>query len=500
MANQSGKTAPKKRSIRKTLLSITAVVLAPALATPASAQQLLRDAEIEEFLDDYSRPVFNAAGLKAENIDILLLAGPPNAFAGGQTMGIFTGLITTADTPNQIEGVIAHEAGHILGGHTARRDEAFSAASRPVILSLVLAAGAIAAGAPEAGIGLLGLGQNIGLANALKYSRGQEASADQSAVTTLDNLGHSSKGLIEFFAKLRNFQVITGRRVNPYLQTHPLANARITALTERVTKSPYYDNDDSPEEIHRLRMIQAKIHGFLEEAHVTLRLYPATDESEPARYARAVAYYRAADIDKALKEIDWLLERHPENQYFHELKGQMLFEFGRVKDAVAPHQKSVELDPTEALFRINLGRALIALEDKSRMQEAVNELRSALLVERNNSFAWFELARAYGALENEPMANLATAESRYHAGAGAAAVPFARRAMARLPQGSPEWRQAADILFSISGDSSLAPAPAPEQQRQPSPAPQREYEYRIPAPEPVPTPVDVPDPVPTKEG
>lgn len=416
----------------------------------ASAQTILRDAEIEEWIRDYSTPIFDAARLDPESIQILLIGDPtPNAFASGRTMGIFTGLITAADTPNQIEGVIAHEAGHMAGGHGPRRAEAYAQASRPIILSLVLAAAAVAAGAPEAGIGLLGLGQQIGTVNALSYTRGQEASADQAAVSYLDKVGKSSQGLVEFFGKLRNFQVISARRINPYLQSHPLANARVVALEKRVNESPYRQRADTDEEIYRLQMIQAKIKGFLQEPKFTLREYPLQDTSDPARYARAVAFYRGTDLPRALDEINTLLENHKDNPYFQELKGQMLFEFGQVEDSIEPHRRSVELAPTKALLRVNLGRSLLATEDVTRMEEAVKILKSAVHLEQDNGFGWHELARAYGYLGNEPLALLATAESHYHQGSPQA-VSFARRALPHFEKGSPEWQQSQDIILAVN--------------------------------------------------
>lgn len=447
------------KRLRSVLAAIAAFISA---APPAAAQSLLRDAEIEEFIDDYARPLFRAADLPADEIDILLIGDPSfNAFAGGLTMGINTGLITLSTTPNQIQGVIAHEAGHIAGGHTARSDEALAAASRPMLLSLVLAAGAIAAGAPEAGIGLLGLGQNIGLADLLKYSRGQEAAADQAALTYLEAVGSSGAGLIETFEMLRNDQLLLDRRVDPYMQSHPLAAARVTALSDRAQSLSHYAVKDPPEEIARLKMIQAKINGFLQPPHVTLRQYPLSDQSDAARYARAVAWYRAADLNKGLAEIDRLLSAHPDNPYFNELRGQMLFEFGKVAESIAPHRRSVELAPDKALLKINLARALSATEDIANIEQAVTTIKSALVIEPDNSFGWFELARAYGALGKERMADLAMAESHYHNGAKPQAAQFARRALPGLERGSPEWRQAQDILAASLGEDAEEAIEAP---------------------------------------
>lgn len=464
-----------KRVISRAVFGAASVIAAAFAAGEAAAQSLLRDVEIEEWLDDYSRPIFRAAGIPADEIEILIVGDQSfNAFAGGLVMGVNTGLITISETPNQIEGVIAHEAGHIAGGHTARSDEAYAAASRPMILSLVLAAGAIAAGAPDAGLGLLALGQTVGIANALKYSRGQESSADQAALTYLEAVGHSGAGLIESFRKLSGSQIVQSQRVNPYLQSHPLALARINALQERAQTLANYGAKDSPEEIARLRMIQAKILGFMQGTQFTLRQFPLSDTSDPARYARAVAYYRGTETEKALKEIDALLEAHPENPFFHELKGQMLFEFGRVAESVEPHRRSVELMPDKALLRINLGRALAASEDADSLNAAVKELKAALLLENDNSFGWFELARAYGALGKEGLADLAMAESRYNVGAKPDAAQFARRALQKLPKGTPEWRQATDIIVASLGPEAVNPNrgggrdPAPEEKPQPT--------------------------------
>jgi len=442
--------APARRLARFAAAACLCAALILA-AGAASAQNILRDAEIEKWLDDYSRPVFKAAGLPAEAVDIYILGDQsPNAFIPGPqlVMVIHTGLFTTADKPNQVLGVIAHETGHMAGGHGARTQAAMGQASRPILLSLLLGAGAIAAGAPDAGLAALALGQTIGTAEFLRYSRGQEATADQAAVTYLDRLGKSSKGLQEFFAKLRNYQVIRARAPNPYLQTHPLANQRVEALRERVESSPYYGEEDSPEEIRRFELIQAKIHGFLDDPNAALRLYPHSDTSDPARYARAVAYYRTSQLDRALREIDTLLEAHPDNPYFWELKGQMLFEHGQIEEAIAPHAKSAELAPATPLLRVNLARAYVATERPDYYQKAVTELKAALLIEPNNAFGWTELARAYSGLGETALADFATAEARYAAGANADAYRFAARARQGLPEGSPEWRKAGDIMIA----------------------------------------------------
>lgn len=429
-----------------------ATVLSPIISQQAHAQGLLRDAEIEQWVHDYSFPILEAAEIDPETITFLIVGDPsPNAFAGGRTMGIFTGLITTADYPNEVEGVIAHEVGHLKGEHSTRRADAFAAASRPILLSLLLAGAAVAAGAPEAAFGIFGLGQHIGTVNALAYSQSNESSADASAIRYLETIGHSGQGLVDFFDKLRNPQVLRSRKLNPYLSTHPLAIDRVTALTENVNNSQYADVKDSPEDIARFRLIQAKIRGFLDAPKFTLRRYPLSDKSDPARYARAVAFYRSADIEGSLSEINFLLEKNPDNPYFQELKGQMLFETGRTYESIEPHRRSVELAPDKALLRVNLGRALLSTEDTKNVVESIDVLKSALRIESGNSFGWYELARAHGHMGDEGLALLCTAESKYYGGAKGEANQFARRSLKYFNRGSREWLQAQDILVAVNG-------------------------------------------------
>ena len=312
---------------------------------------------------------------------------------------------------------------------------------------------AILAGSPDAGMAAITLGQTVGTANFLSYSRGQESRADQAAATYLESVGSSGAGLVSFFKQLRNQQVITFNKPNQYYQTHPLAASRMSALENRVSQSPHYDLRDSEEEIARLRMIQAKIHGFMQPAQVTLRQYPLSDLSAPARYARSVAYYRSSNLPQALKEIDGLLAEQPENAFFFELKGQMLFEHGKIVESVAPHRRSTELAPQYALLKINHARALVALEQPAATEEAIDILKLALNMEKENIFGWTELARAYSASERDDLAALATAEAYYSAGVAHEAHRFATRAQRLLPQQTPEWRQAADIVQATADDA-----------------------------------------------
>ena len=434
------------------------------LSSAALARGLIRDVELEQLVREYTDPILEVAGLEPSAVDIYLIGDPSlNAFvAGGQNIFVHTGLLTETKTPDQVIGVMAHEVGHITGGHLARSDEAIAAATRPMLLTLGLGIAAIAAGAPDAGIAIIAGGQTVAQANFLKYSRIQEAAADQAALTFLEASGQSGWGLYKTFDQLARREAFARADRFEYLRTHPLSSQRLQSMLLRVEQSPYRDFGPSEEDQFRFEMAQAKIRGFLSAPETTFRIYREEDQSLPAKYARAIAHYQTPNIDQALTDVDALLAEDPDNPYFHELKGQMLFEFGQVADAIAPHQRSIDLAPDKALLRINLARAMLATEDDVHLEPALKELKLAVRMEPGNGFAWSEMAKAYDRLGDQGMAMLATAERFYSIGARREALQFAQRAKANLDREAPAYRQALDII------AATAPEQGGQRRRSPS--------------------------------
>ena len=448
-------TSPIRKPFRTVGLvaAFSAAILAPvAPALAQSANQgpsLLRDTEIEEILHREADPIFVAAGLNPKDVRILLVGDSTlNAFATqGQQLGLNTGLILEAETPNQLKGVIAHETGHIAGGHPIRSGELTRAGLRPMLLTMGLGVLAMFAGAPEAGAVLLSNAGYFGTLGALGYSREQEGRADQAAVGFLEKTGQSGEGLVDFFDKFRYQEVFTEARRFPYFRSHPLSSQRIEMLRTRVEAQPSYRATDSAEDILEFAIMQAKIDGFVNPQKSLIK-YKEGDTSYPARYARAIAYYQIKDPDRALKLIDAILVDQPNNPYLWELKGQILFEFGRVAEAEAPQRRSVELKPNAPLLRINLGQTLINLDDRAKRDEGIAELKRVTVLEDDNAEAWRLLAMAYEARGDEGMARLATAEQFFAVGALGESKSFAIRAREMFDRSSVEWLRATDIVMA----------------------------------------------------
>ncbi|MGI9493000.1 MAG: M48 family metalloprotease [Geminicoccaceae bacterium] len=419
-----------------------------ALAQARGSVSLIRDAEIEATLRQISNPIFNAAGITPDSVKLYIVRDKRlNAFvAGGQNLFLNTGLLQRTEHPGQLAGVIAHEVGHIAGGHLSRVGVAQSRATAEVILATVLGAAAAVAGNPALGTAIITGGQTYAQGEYLSFSRSQEQQADQAAISYLSRLDLSSRGLAEFFYILDEQSLLTTTRDNPYLRSHPLTRDRIRSVEAKVERQRD-DLPDFPEawDQGHQRMV-VKLKAFLDDPRRTLNTFQGDALTD--RYARAIANYRLPDLETAVVEIDGLIEDYPEDPYFHELKGQMLFEHGRIDDAIEPYREANRLEPG-ALLRIGLARALIESGDPQAGLEAIDHLEAAVGREPTNAGAWRLLGIAQGRAGEEGEASLSLAEWALLTGKHEDAKLHARRAEGRIGPNDPGWYQLQDILRVI---------------------------------------------------
>jgi predicted Zn-dependent protease len=448
--NRARRTKPVTRAIAA---GIALTLL--AASAPAKAQRggipLIRDAEIEQLLRDYASPVLRVAKLAKQNVRIVIINDRSfNAFVmDGRHIFINAGTLMDSKTPNEIIGVLAHETGHLAGGHLQRLRERLAAAQTQSIVAMIAGLGAaIATSRAGGGTGMGGIlaPQETIRRSLLSYVRTQEDQADHAAIGFLNATGQSPKGMYDTFKRMSSETMFATQGANPYMQTHPMPADRVAALEVVAKASPYWDKKDSPEMQQRHDLMRAKLAGFLDRSDTVARRYPLNDHSLAARYARAIATYRRADVQKALQEIDELIHAQPNNPYFHGLKGQALLESGHAAEAVAPLRRAVQLSPNPALIQIMLGQAMIATGDKKYADEAVNLLRSALIREPEAISAYAQLAMAYGKKGDIAHADLASAEAAFYRGDYSAAAMLATRAKTKLPIGSPAWVRADDIV------------------------------------------------------
>ncbi len=448
---------------------LVATVLATLLIVqPAMAQSILRDAETEALFRDMSAPLVKAAGLNPNAVDFILIGDPSiNAFvAGGQVVYIHSGLIASADNANEVQGVIAHELGHVAAGDVLRSSAGASEATGITLLSLLLGAAAIAAGGGEAGAGILMAGQQAAMGKFLAFSRSVEAGADESARRYLTTSKISGKGMISFFKKLRAEEFrLSMQKIDPYAVTHPLSGDRVAILSERMAADPAWNTPTDPAIEARFQRVKAKLFGYINEPNDTLNRYPLSNQTIPARYARAYAFHKQSFADKALAEADSLIAAVPHDPYFEEMKGQILLENGRPKDALPLLRDAVQRTNYTPLIAAMFGHALVATEDRANFAEAKTVLRNAVQRDRENPFAWYQLGVIYSQEGDTARAALASAEQADLQGKLPMAMRNAQIAMAGIPKGSPDWLRAQDIMM-------VARSNMPERRRGKKDAPQ----------------------------
>jgi predicted Zn-dependent protease len=440
------------------LVAASGVCIEPAAAQAIS---LVRDTEIERVLHGYEDPILLAAGLDPHLIRIYMVQDPSiNAFAmhgpaASETTDIFinTGTLMLLKTPNQVTGVLAHETGHIAGGDLTKDTRVMNKVMIPMLIGLAAGVAAMIAGAGEAGMAVMGLGVQTAQSQFLTFSRAQEATADQRGQKYLLATHQSGRGMLEVFEQMANEAAMSARYTTPLISDHPADRDRIDLMQREVDASPYRDVPDSPEAVHEFKIIQAKLTGFIDPVDSVLVHYPTTDVSEEAHYARAIAYFRQPNMKDALDEANTLVKLEPKNPYFWELLGQIYVEMSQPEKGVAPYQKSVDILPDAPLLRISLAAAQLATEMPQLAKPALENLKFALRLEDDDTFAWFEAAQAYSELGNQPMADLSTAERYYTVGAMKTAVHFAMEAQRKLPKGSTDWQRAGDIMLVAGPDA-----------------------------------------------
>ena len=434
---------------------LLALCLTVATSMTAVAQStrtaIVRDAEIEQLVKEYAAPILRAAGLSNSGIEIIIVNDPSfNAFVSGRRIFINVGALFQSETPNEIIGVIAHEAGHIAGGHLFRLREQLDRARTMAVLTSLIGMGAVAAaaatgesGLAQAGSGLAAGGGELARRGLLAYQRSEEIAADRSAITYLNATRQSGRGMVRTFERLGGGLSLLSRRPDPYQMSHPLPNERIAALTRLVEESPHRDALDSVELMARHDLARAKIAAYTLGPSAVRRTF--TDRSSlPAQYADAILAHLSGSPRDAVAKVDALIKRAPSNAYFHELKGQALLRANQPAEAVAAFRRAISLEPVRSnLIRMALGRALIATGDANGALDVILE---GMRYDDRNPSGYQALAMAYGQLGDATRAELATAEMHYHSGNFPLAKQFAARAQLRLPEGGSDWQRAQDIL------------------------------------------------------
>jgi predicted Zn-dependent protease len=414
-------------------------------ASAAAAQTLIRDAEIERTLEQIAHPVLRVAGLNPRRVHLYIVkADQMNAFvAGGNNIFLSTGMLTRLRSIDQLRSVIAHETGHITGGHLTRRDEALRGAKGIAVIGLLAATAAAAGGSPQAGIAIASGAQSVAHRAALAHSRAEEASADQAGLRYAAAAGSDPRAMLEVLRFFRGQDALTPTRRNPYLQTHPLWSERIALIEDRASNMSK-GAPPSAEEAYWYDRMVAKLDAFLQAPEKTLERFSGNHEI--STLSKAIAWHRRPDVAKSIAAADRLIALRPDDAFYHELRGQFLLETGKAQAAAQSYRQAVSLASKEPLILGGLGRALLNMDDPGATAEARDVLADSARRDRANPGVLHDLALAEARLGNDGAAALATAERYSVLGQFKDATRNASRASGLLPKGSPGWQRAQDVI------------------------------------------------------
>jgi predicted Zn-dependent protease len=447
-------TWPKVAALGSLIATVTIGMMAPAAA---QGLPLIRDSEIEGVLSDYARPLFKAAGLGAGRIKMRIVQNDAfNAFVlDGKNVFVHTGTLMQANTPNEVIGVIAHETGHITGGHMAALRARIAKDQTRALLAQILGIGLMVAGGVSgsndlggAGQGVLYGGNEVIMRSLLAERRQQESAADQAGLTLLNATKQSGRGMLATFERFAAQEYISDAQKDAFARSHPLSLDRLARLRQLVETSPYFGIKDSPELQLRHDLMRAKLSGYLEKPGTVYNRYPETDQTLPARYARALAsFFKGGPgaLESALAQMDALIASRPSFPYFWEAKGDLLMRAGRTHEAIPALRQALKLDPNSSLIQVQLAGALQEDQGEAGVKESVALLRKSL-IDDENSRAYRLLANSYYKQGKRPEADAMIAQAYFIEGDLKQAQLFAKRAQQKLPSGTPEWLKNDDII------------------------------------------------------
>jgi predicted Zn-dependent protease len=449
------------RSLAPLVIVLIASLTMSASGARAQGLPLIRDAEIEALLQDYSRPIFETAGFGGGRVTVRIINNDAfNAFVlDGANVFVNTGTLVQAETPNEVIGVIAHESGHIAGGHMAALRARIAKDQTRALLTQVLGLGAMVAGGVSGGDGgrdtmqggaaLLQGGSSVIMKGLLAERRSQESAADQAGIKYLTATKQSGKGMLDTFERFKEQEYLSDQNQDPFIRSHPLSAERLARLSQLASTSPFFNTKDPPSLQLRHDLMRAKLSGYLDAPASVFNRYPDSNKTLPARYARAIAtFFRGGGgaLESAVQQTDEMIRENPSYPYFYELRADFLMRSGKLDAAVPSLRQALKLAPNSPLIRVELATALQGSNNADAQKEAVDQLRKSLVEDPENGHAYRLLANVYYKQGRGPEADAMTAQAFFNEGNINQAQVFAKRAQLKLRSGSPEWLKNDDII------------------------------------------------------
>ncbi|MBR6752345.1 MAG: M48 family metalloprotease, partial [Alphaproteobacteria bacterium] len=255
---------------------IFAFLIAVFFCVPARALSVINDTETESVLRKIIMPVALAADIPENRLKIHIVNDDDfNAFvSGGEDVFIYTGLLTRIKNTNALQAVVAHELGHMIGGHMAQMSARMEAELKRTLIIQALGIGLMVAGGnPSLGAGVLAGAGGVAQQSLLSFSRDEERVADEFAVDLMVDANINPTGLITVFEQMQNITGAAEAKINKNRSNHPLTVERIKNARDKIAQikhnQKYKTYDDKEYEL-----VRAKLIGYLYNERQILDKYP----------------------------------------------------------------------------------------------------------------------------------------------------------------------------------------------------------------------------------
>ena len=406
----------------KLIISILLVIFS-CNAYSAQKNIIIRDAEIEYFLYKVILTVSDGYFRNTQPFQPVLISNNEyNAFVtGSNKIFINTGLINKSKSINEIQGVLAHEIGHLILNHSSSRSINTSNLSKyskfATIAGIALSAGGKLDS--NSALGLILGTQDIAIKSAFQFSRIQEQQADKYALDTFRKKKISLTGLENLLLRLSQREVSTNNSVVGYYRSHPFSKQRLEQLKKY--KSSNYISNKNNEDIYinnfniSLDYIKNKIRAYGSDPFEILNKKDNNNNIFFANYSRIIAYKKTGEYEPAIDTLKVLQNKYPDYPFYYELAGDIYFSKGSYNKSIREYKKALnnlneKYIYADDLIKFSLVKSYLQTNKAQDLKESIQILEQMLHNSPKWKLLWRLLAKSSGKLGQKGITYIALAE------------------------------------------------------------------------------------------
>lgn len=348
-------------SLQKTSSSVL-FLISSVFAFNANALEIFYDSQMDSYVKDMSSVLVKNSGVK--DVRVFLIKSPElNAFATeNKDIALYSGLIDRASNVQQIQGVLAHELGHLVAQHHIKTRIKNENTGLAGIAGTVLGIGAVIAGAPDAGMAAILGGTSTDISKQLAYSREHENEADTIAIKLLKKTNISVKGLADFFKILERQERMYFKSRPEFLNTHPATSRRKSFMQNNL----YAIQEQAAEDV-AFNTFKDKLYAFTNNPEKVKNKYSIKQESIGKYLALSIAAMTSGDFTDSFDYLNKSRKLGLADKWYFDMLGQIHYQAGDFKDSISAYVNSnakgnqswiLDFQIAESYFALKADKAL----------------------------------------------------------------------------------------------------------------------------------------------